>query len=69
MSGRWCKDQVILSSDSLARIENGQLVPRVVVLRLDLFPVETSAGQDLSHGYVTISLPLDLVVGLRAINE
>ena len=52
----------------MARTENGQLVPRVVVLRLRSMSVEVGGFQDLSHAYVTTLLPLDFVVDLRVIN-
>lgn len=36
--GRCCKDQVVLSNDSLANTEKGPPVPRAVVLRMPSFP-------------------------------
>jgi len=49
----------------LARTENGQLVPRVVVFLLGSFSAEDLGFQDLSHAYVTTFLPLDFVVDFR----
>jgi len=59
---------VVLSNDSLARTVNGQRVSRVVDLRMCFFFAEGLCCQDLSHAYITIFLPLVLVVDFPVIN-
>lgn len=55
------ESRFFLSSDSLARTENGQLVPRLVVLRCRS-AVSLGGRQDRSHAYVTVRFPLLSVV-------
>ena len=49
------QSKFFLSNDSLALIENGQLVHRVVVLRWRILSL-LGGGRCLSHVYVTVHL-------------
>ncbi len=67
LSGRCRTAQVLLSNASLASMENGQPVPRVVVFCLRSFD-ELGGRQQRSHEYVIVNRPVFSRVDLPVAN-